>query len=131
MCGRRRRGRCCGSSLRGSGKEHSASVRVSQALHEPENIGPDELLTLREIGASWLSANALRVALAITEGRCEMAKTKVRPSRLTRALLETADDMRRVGIMGAIGHEKITLRHLGADAPALDPLAGEEIRALR
>lgn len=117
--------------MRGSGKEHSASVRVSQALHEPENIGPDELLTLREIGASWLSANALRVALAITEGRCEMAKTKVRPSRLTRALLETADDMRRVGIMGAIGHEKITLRHLGADAPALDPLAGEEIRALR
>jgi putative transcriptional regulator len=60
-----------------------------------------------------------------------VAKTKTRPSRLTRALLETADDMRRVGIMGATGHEKITLRHLGRGAPGLEPLTGEEIRALR
>jgi hypothetical protein len=38
------------------------------AKHERENIGPDELLTLREIGASWLTANALRTAHAIAEG---------------------------------------------------------------
>lgn len=59
------------------------------------------------------------------------AKRKTQPSRLTRALLETADDMRRVGIMDAASHEKITLRHLGSDARAIEPLSGEEIRALR
>jgi len=40
-----------------------------------------------------------------------MTKAK-KPSRLTKALLETADDMRRAGILDAAGHEKITLRHL-------------------
>jgi hypothetical protein len=29
-------------------------------------------------------------------------------SRLTKALLETADDMRRVGVLDAASHEKIT-----------------------
>ncbi len=37
------------------------------AKHERDNIGPDELLTLREIGASWLTASALRIARAIEE----------------------------------------------------------------
>src|SRR5216684_4260051 len=37
-------------------------------------------------------------------------------SRLTKALLETADDMRRVGILDAASHEQITLRHLGGKA---------------
>jgi putative transcriptional regulator len=51
---------------------------------------------------------------------------------LGRALLETADDMRRVGILDAAGHEKITLRHLGASADtAAKPISGEEIRSLR
>lgn len=54
------------------------------------------------------------------------------PSRLTRALMETADDMRRVGILDEESHRKITLRHLG-DAPltANEPLTGEQIRELR
>ena len=39
-------------------------------------------------------------------------------NRLTRALLETADEMRRVGVMDAATHEKITLRHPGDAAPA-------------
>jgi len=38
---------------------------------------------------------------------------KKKASRLTKALLETADDMRRVGILDSSTHEKITLRHLG------------------
>ncbi len=45
-----------------------------------------------------------------------MAETNT-PSRLTRALIETADDMRRAGVLDAADHEKITLRHLGGDAP--------------
>ncbi len=59
-------------------------------------------------------------------------KRQTRPSRLTRALLEMADDMRRVGVMNAATHEKITLRHLGGrvDAPP-DPITGDEIRSLR
>ncbi len=54
-----------------------------------------------------------------------------RPSRLTRALLETADDMRRVGVLDAAGHAKITQRHLGREAGVIDPLSGAEIQALR
>jgi putative transcriptional regulator len=60
-----------------------------------------------------------------------MKKTKTQPRRLAKALLETAQDMRRVGIMDAAAHEKITLRHLGDDACAVEPLSGKEIRALR
>src|SRR5690348_4362481 len=58
---------------------------------------------------------------------------KKKPSRLSKALLETADDMRRVGILDAAGHEKITLRHLGGstDIAAAKPISGEEIRLLR
>ena len=41
---------------------------------------------------------------------------KKKTSRLTKALLETANDMRRVDILNAASHEKITLRHLGGKA---------------
>lgn len=54
------------------------------------------------------------------------------PSRLTKALLETADDMRRVGVMDAAAREKITLRHLGQRPKAgVAPISGDEIRSLR
>ena len=39
--------------------------------------------------------------------------------------------MRRVGILDAAGHAKITLRHLGGDAGAVEPITGGDIRALR
>ena len=61
-----------------------------------------------------------------------MRTEKTHPSRLTRALVETADDMRRVGVMDAATHAKITLRHLGGKAGGLaEPITGEEIRTLR
>jgi putative transcriptional regulator len=57
---------------------------------------------------------------------------KRKNSRLTKALLETADDMRRVGILDATAHDKITLRHLGNDAVKVaKPISGDEIRSLR
>jgi putative transcriptional regulator len=60
-----------------------------------------------------------------------MTKTR-QPSRLTKALLETADDMRHAGVMGAAAHEKITLRHLsGKMDAAVAPITGDEIRLLR
>ena len=53
-------------------------------------------------------------------------------SRLTEALLETAEGMHRVGIMDKATYENITLRHLGKQpVGAADPISGEEIRALR
>src|SRR5471030_1765368 len=59
-----------------------------------------------------------------------MKRTK--PGRLATALLETADDMRRVGVMETPAHEKITLRHLGSKADAMpDPITADEIRSLR
>jgi putative transcriptional regulator len=51
-------------------------------------------------------------------------------TRLTKALLETADDMRRAGILTKPAHAKITKRHLGAEA-AVTPLTANEIRAMR
>jgi hypothetical protein len=44
------------------------------------------------------------------------ATKKTKPSRMTRALLETADGMRRIGVMDAATHEKIECRHLGDQA---------------
>jgi hypothetical protein len=38
------------------------------AKNERENIDPDELLTLREIGAGWLAADAQQIAHALDEG---------------------------------------------------------------
>ncbi|RNJ48751.1 helix-turn-helix domain-containing protein [Methylocystis hirsuta] len=57
---------------------------------------------------------------------------KATPSRLREAILETAGDMRRLGLMDEATHEKITLRQLGKDvAPEPAPITGEEIRSLR
>ena len=56
----------------------------------------------------------------------------MKPGRLTQALLETADDMVRTGVMDAAAHEKITMRHLGGKAATTtEPITGEQIRALR
>jgi hypothetical protein len=38
------------------------------AKSERENIDPDELLTLREIGGAWLAAAAGRIAQALAGG---------------------------------------------------------------
>lgn len=38
------------------------------AKKERDNIDPDELLSLREIAAGWLAADAEKIALAVSEG---------------------------------------------------------------
>ena len=59
------------------------------------------------------------------------AKNK-KPSRLAKALLETAKDMRQVGILDDATYSKMTMRHLRAEEKAkLQPLTGEEIRSMR
>jgi len=58
--------------------------------------------------------------------------TTKEPSRLTKALLETADDMRRAGVIDALTHAKVTLRYLGNKADVVtEPISGPEIRKLR
>jgi putative transcriptional regulator len=53
-------------------------------------------------------------------------------SRVTRALLETAEGMRDSGVLDPGTYEKITLRHLGGkDAPKAAPITPAQIRALR
>src|SRR5260370_1092574 len=53
-------------------------------------------------------------------------------SRLTKAILETAKDMKESGIIDEIVYEKITMRHLSKEKrPQIDPITSEEIRALR
>lgn len=53
-------------------------------------------------------------------------------SKLTEALLETAEDMHRAGLMGDDTYQKITVRRLGPDAPlAAEPMTPEEIRRVR
>ncbi len=58
--------------------------------------------------------------------------TKTKKTRLTKALLETADDMQRVGILTRPAHAKITKRHLGTEeAATAHPLSASEIRLMR
>jgi putative transcriptional regulator len=58
--------------------------------------------------------------------------TATQSSRLSEALLEMADDARRVGVMDAATHEKITLRLLGSKADVVaEPITGDEIKSLR
>ena len=59
-------------------------------------------------------------------------KNTENPGGLRAAILETAADMRRLGIMDVATHEKITLRHLGKEAARpTASITGEEIRSLR
>lgn len=54
------------------------------------------------------------------------------PSRLREAILETAEDLHRAGIMSDETYQKITLRHLGPEAPpTAEPITGEQIRIVR
>jgi putative transcriptional regulator len=57
---------------------------------------------------------------------------KKKPSPLAKALLETADGMRKAGLLDRATHDKITMRHLGStDAPKVAPVTAEQIRAMR
>ena len=57
---------------------------------------------------------------------------KKKSSRLTDAILETADDMHRLGILNHAKHGQITVRHLGAESiRAAEPISAKEIRKLR
>lgn len=57
---------------------------------------------------------------------------KARPSRVREAILDTAKDLHRLGIIDDVTHEKITLRHLGDKGLAgAAPITGAEIRELR
>lgn len=55
-----------------------------------------------------------------------------KPSRLVHAILETAKDMRQVGVLDDAAYDKITMRHLGLEEKAEPrPLTGEDIRLMR
>jgi putative transcriptional regulator len=61
-----------------------------------------------------------------------MTKKNIEPSRLAKALLESANDMRQVGILDDASYSKITMRHLRAeDKLDLQPLTGGDIRSIR
>lgn len=53
-------------------------------------------------------------------------------SRMDQELVEMAEAQRRLGMMDEPTFRKITLRHLGPDAPpTAAPISGEEIRKVR
>lgn len=57
---------------------------------------------------------------------------KKRLSRMDEAILETAEDFRKGGLIDQDTYEKITMRHLGPEArQAPLPMTAGEIRALR
>lgn len=61
-----------------------------------------------------------------------MTTEKKKLSRLTKALLETAEDLHTGGLLGDDTYKKITMRHLGdKENPDLEPLSGEDIRTIR
>jgi len=56
-----------------------------------------------------------------------MKTEKNKPSRLTKALLETAKDMKDAGVLGKAAYEKITMRHLSLKDKnkLVEPLTGK------
>src|SRR5208282_4885680 len=61
-----------------------------------------------------------------------LAMTSKKLSRFAKAMLETAADQHRIGIMNDETYRKITVRHLGPEAAAVaEPISGAEIRAVR
>ena len=62
-----------------------------------------------------------------------MKTEKNKPSRLTKALLETAKDMKDAGVLGKATYEKITMRHLSLKDKnkLIEPLTGKDIRMIR
>jgi putative transcriptional regulator len=58
-----------------------------------------------------------------------MAKAK--QTKLTAALLDTAGDMKRLGILSKSAHEKITKRHFASDAAVAAPVSPREIKTMR
>ena len=53
-------------------------------------------------------------------------------SRIVEAILETAGDLHRLGMMDDAEYRKITIRHLGTDAFATArPISSKEIRKMR
>ena len=57
--------------------------------------------------------------------------TKNKVSPLTKAMLETARDMRQSRLLDRATHDKITLRHLGEREAKLPPISGAQIRRMR
>ena len=61
-----------------------------------------------------------------------MARRNKKPSRLGQAMLETAKDMRQLGLLDETIYTKITMRHLGVKEKVEGkPLTGRDIRAMR
>ena len=55
-----------------------------------------------------------------------------KPSKLTEAILETAEGMHRIGILDDEEYQKITVRHLGVESPpTAKPISGKQIRQMR
>ena len=53
-------------------------------------------------------------------------------SKLTEAILETAEGMHRIGMLDDNEYRKITVRHLGAQTPpTAKPISGKQIRSMR
>jgi hypothetical protein len=53
---------------------HRAVFLYGFAKNERENIEPAELLTLQEIGATWLAADAAQIARAVKEAALQEVK---------------------------------------------------------
>jgi putative transcriptional regulator len=57
---------------------------------------------------------------------------KKKAGALTKALIETAADVRKSGILDRASHEKITMRHLGsANLPKVSPVSADQVRTMR
>jgi putative transcriptional regulator len=61
-----------------------------------------------------------------------MAKKNKKPGRLAQAMLETAKDMRQVGLLDEKAYAKVTMRHLGVkERVEGKSLTGKDIRTMR
>jgi len=107
---------------------------VGFAKNERENIADHELLVARRLGAKWLAADAGKISKAVEDGEIKEVsemKTKKR-SKMTEALLETAEGMHRISILGDVEYRQITVRLLGEESlQGAQSITAKEIRNLR
>jgi putative transcriptional regulator len=61
-----------------------------------------------------------------------MSKTERKTRPISKALLETARDFRRGGLIDQAAHDKITMRHLGRrELAKVEPVTPEEVKIIR
>jgi putative transcriptional regulator len=113
-----------------AGIELSSSTDSPKASERTSNATRSSLLAgLRIIGFRPMHQKFASALMTTQYRRLKMPKKN---SRIVEAILETARDLHRLGMMDDEEYRKITVRHLGPQPlPTAKPISSREIRKIR